>query len=71
MEVIFRHNKYFKIYFFLAAAMIIGSSPSPNEKCLFEILKASCFAIPNSTEKIRWDLSNTGWKVKIYLLKYI
>lgn len=47
--------------------MIVGS-PSSNEKKLFEILNISSFAIPNSIEKIKWDLSNTGWKVKNHLL---
>jgi len=52
-----------------AAAVIIGSGVGVaiqsfcNERALFQIEKANCYALPNSTEKIRWELSNTGWKV--------
>jgi predicted naringenin-chalcone synthase len=46
-----------------AAAMIIGGSPSPSESPKLEILKASCYALKETEDRIRWDLTNTGWKV--------
>jgi len=47
-----------------AAAVIVGGAcPNPNEKRIFEILRSTCFAIPDSEDKIRWNLSDSGWKV--------
>jgi len=47
-----------------AAAVIIGASqPSHLSNKLFEIVRTSCYAIADSEEKIRWDLSDSGWRV--------
>jgi len=56
-----------------AAALIVGGDPTPGvsdasraeqqERPLFEIVRTSCYAIADSEDKIKWDLSDTGWRI--------
>jgi predicted naringenin-chalcone synthase len=46
-----------------SAAAVVGCGLREGERPSFEIMKATCHALKDSKEKIRWDLSNTGYKV--------
>lgn len=46
-----------------AAAVIVGGSPSQKERPVYQLDSSHCYAIGDSTEKIQWNLSDTGWKV--------
>eukprot|EP01119_Soliformovum_irregulare_P011203 TRINITY_DN278_c0_g1_i1.p1 TRINITY_DN278_c0_g1~~TRINITY_DN278_c0_g1_i1.p1 ORF type:complete len:586 (-),score=245.05 TRINITY_DN278_c0_g1_i1:380-2137(-) len=45
-----------------SAAAIVGS-PKSGIRNLFQVERASCFALPDSQDRICWDLSNTGYIV--------
>lgn len=44
-----------------AAAAVVGSSLKKGEKPLFEMQKASSYAMPNSLDKMSWEASDTGF----------
>jgi predicted naringenin-chalcone synthase len=46
-----------------AAAAVVGCGLRPGERELYQVLRASSWAIPNTDKCIQWNLSNTGYKV--------
>ena len=48
-----------------AAAVIVGSQPTHEEKPIYEIVRNSSYALPNSLDEMTWQPSNTGFVMKL------
>ncbi len=48
-----------------AAAFIIGAQPKNNETPLWEICNKSSFALENTVDKMKWDIGDHGFNLKL------
>lgn len=46
-----------------SAAMIIGCSPTKNEKPIYEIIQTGAHHIPDTTDFMSWNLNHDGWLI--------